>query len=221
VAPAPERLPVEWWQSIQSGSERTFDFMAKYCISGVIGGGSAEGGAVERHMLGFQAAYARRGIKLELGERLALGYQFHIGSSREQAIREAAPHYEENMKMFGVLRLVRALTDEQIAAMRDSRLAGTVKLPTIEDAVKAGGILAGRPEDIIEALTAIEKCYPRPRSLHLHHPARRSARRPRPLCEGGDSGPPRHQDRRRGAIDPRVSRRAPGSAARQPRGSYH
>jgi len=72
---------------IQSGSERALDFMAKYGISGVIGGGSAEGGAVERHMLGFQAAYARRGIHLELGERLALGYQFHIASSREQAIR--------------------------------------------------------------------------------------------------------------------------------------
>ena len=63
--------------------------MAKYGISGVIGGGSAEGGAVERHMLGFQAAYARRSIELELGERLALGYQFHISSSREQAMREA------------------------------------------------------------------------------------------------------------------------------------
>ena len=134
--------------------------MAKYGISGVIGGGSAEGGAVERHMIGFQAAYARRGVKLELGERLALGYQFHIASSREQAIREAAPHYEENMKMFGELRLVRALTDEQIAAMRDPKLAGTVKLPTIEDAVKAGGFLAGRPEDIIEALKAVEKRYP-------------------------------------------------------------
>jgi hypothetical protein len=132
----------------------------KYGISGVIGGGSAEGGAVERHMLGFQAAYARRGIKLELGERLALGYQFHIASTREQAIREAAPHYEENMKMFGELRLVRALTDEQIAAMRDPRLVGTVKLPTIEDAVKAGGFLAGRPEDIIEALKAVENAIP-------------------------------------------------------------
>jgi len=49
------------------------------------------------------------------------------------------------MKMFGELRLVRALTDEQIAAMRDPRLADTVKLPAIEDAVKAGGFLqAGR-----------------------------------------------------------------------------
>ena len=64
------------------------------------------------------------------------------------------------MKMFGELRLVRALTDEQIAAMRDPALAGTVKLPTIEDAVKAGGFLAGRPEDIIEQLKAVEKRYP-------------------------------------------------------------
>jgi len=39
-------------QSTQSGSERAFDFMAKYGIHGVIGSGSAEGGAVERHMLG-------------------------------------------------------------------------------------------------------------------------------------------------------------------------
>jgi hypothetical protein len=65
------------------------------------------------------------------------------------------------MKVFGERHLVRALTDEQIAAMRDlPALVGTVKLPTIEDAVKAGGFLAGRPEDIIEALKAVEKRYP-------------------------------------------------------------
>jgi hypothetical protein len=38
--PAPERAPVECCQPIQSGSERAFDFMAKYGIRGVIGGGS-------------------------------------------------------------------------------------------------------------------------------------------------------------------------------------
>ena len=80
--------------------------------------------------------------------------------AEKQAIREAAPHYEENMKMFGELRLVRALTDEQIAAMRDPRLAATTKLPRIEDAVKAGGFLAGRPEDIVEQLKAVEQRYP-------------------------------------------------------------
>jgi hypothetical protein len=47
-------------------------------------------------------------------------------------------------KAFGELRVVRALTDEQIAAMRDPWLVGTVKLPRIEDAMKASGFLAGR-----------------------------------------------------------------------------
>src|ERR1700737_3619849 len=160
LIPAPERLPVECWQPIQSGSQRAFQFRAQNGISGIIGGGSAEGGAVERHMIGFQAAYARRGIELELGERLALGFQFHIAKNREEAMREAAKHYEENMKMFGELRLVRALTDEQIAAMRDPRLAAATKLPRIEDAVKAGGFLTGTPDDIIEQLKAVEKRYP-------------------------------------------------------------
>src|ERR1700686_5700516 len=160
LVPGPEHLPVECWQPIQSCSYRAFDFMAKHGINGVIGGGSAEGGAVERHMLGFQAAYARRGVKLELGERLALGFQFHIAKDREAGIRESAKHYEENMKMFGELRLVRALSDEQIAAMRDPKLAATTKLPRVEDAVKAGGFLTGTPADIIEQLKAVEKRYP-------------------------------------------------------------
>ena len=75
-------------------------------------------------------------------------------------MREAAKYYEENMKMFGELRLVRALTDDQIAAMRDPKLAATAKLPRIEDAVKAGGFLAGTPADILELLKAVEKRYP-------------------------------------------------------------
>jgi alkanesulfonate monooxygenase SsuD/methylene tetrahydromethanopterin reductase-like flavin-dependent oxidoreductase (luciferase family) len=160
LVPRPMRLPVECWQPIQSGSARAFDFMAKHGIRGLIGGGSAEGGAVDKHMKEFQAAYARRGIKLELGERLALGYQFHIAESREAAMRAAATAYEENMKMFGELRLVRAITDEQIAAMRDPRLVPGTKLPRIEDAVKAGGFLAGTPADIIADLKAVEKRYP-------------------------------------------------------------
>ena len=68
--------------------------------------------------------------------------------------------YEENMKMFGELRLVRAITEEQIAAMRDPSLVPDTKLPRIEDAVKAGGFLAGTPADIIEQLKAVEKRYP-------------------------------------------------------------
>jgi hypothetical protein len=75
-------------------------------------------------------------------------------------MRATAKYYEENMKMFGELRLVRALTDEQIAAMRDPRLAATTKLPRIEHAVKASGFLTGTPDDVVEQLKAVEKRYP-------------------------------------------------------------
>jgi len=151
---------VECWQPIQGGTQRALDFMAKHGIRGVIGGGSAEGGAVYKSMVDFQAAYARAGKHIELGERMALGFQFYMANSVEEGMRVAAKYYEENMKMFGELRLVRALTDEQIEAMRNPALAGTIKLPTIEDAVKAGGFLAGTPADIVEQLKAIEKRYP-------------------------------------------------------------
>ena len=73
---------------------------------------------------------------------------------------QAGKYYEENMKMFGELRLVRALTEQQIEAMRDPRLVAGAKLPRIEDAVQAGGFLAGTPADIIEQLKTVEKRYP-------------------------------------------------------------
>jgi alkanesulfonate monooxygenase SsuD/methylene tetrahydromethanopterin reductase-like flavin-dependent oxidoreductase (luciferase family) len=160
LVPRPLRRPVECWQPIQSGSQRAFDFMAKHGICGVIGGGSAEGGAVERHMIAFRDAYARAGKEIQLGERLSLGYQFFIAESREAGMREAAKYYEENMKMFGELRLVRALTEEQIEMMRDPQRASGAKLPRIEDAVNAGGFLTGTPDDIIGQLKAVEKRYP-------------------------------------------------------------
>ena len=141
---------------IQGGSDRVFNFMAKYGI----GCGSAEGGAVERHMLGFQAAYARRGIRLELGEWLTLGYQFHIASSPEQAIREAASHYEENMKM--VRRIAPRAGLDPRADHGDARPAAGRHREIADDrgCGEGGRFLAGRPEEIIEQLKAVEKRYP-------------------------------------------------------------
>jgi alkanesulfonate monooxygenase SsuD/methylene tetrahydromethanopterin reductase-like flavin-dependent oxidoreductase (luciferase family) len=160
LVPRPARLPVECWQPIQGGTQRALDFMAKHGICGVIGGGSAEGGAVHKSMVDFQAAYARAGKHIELGERMALGFQFYLADSVEKGLKVAAKYYEENMKMFGELRLVRALTDEQIEIMRDPKRAPTAKLPRVEDAVKAGGFLTGTPADVIEALKKLEERYP-------------------------------------------------------------
>ena len=160
LVPRPLRLPVECWQPIQGGSTRALDFMAKHGIQGLIGGGSAEGGAMHKVVMDWQAAHARIGKQLELGERLCFGFHFYLADSREEGIREAGKYYEENMKMFGELRLVRALSEEQIVIMRDPRRAPAAKLPRIEDAIAAGGVLCGTPEQFIEHLKGLEKRYP-------------------------------------------------------------
>jgi alkanesulfonate monooxygenase SsuD/methylene tetrahydromethanopterin reductase-like flavin-dependent oxidoreductase (luciferase family) len=160
LVPRPLRQPVECWQPIQGGTSRALEFMAKHGIKGVVGGGSAEGGAMHRVVVAWQEAQARYGRHLELGEDLCFGFHFYIANSREQGMREAAKYYEENMKMFGPLRLVRALTDEQIDIMADPSKAPHAKLPRIEDAVNSGGFLCGSPEQIIEHLKKLEEKYP-------------------------------------------------------------
>jgi len=64
------------------------------------------------------------------------------------------------MKMFGELRLVRALTEEQIDIMRDPKRAPTAKLPRIEDAINSGGFLCGSPAQVVDHLKALEAKYP-------------------------------------------------------------
>ncbi len=160
LVPRPMRLPVETWQPIQGGSARALEFMAKHGIQGMVGGGSAEGGAMHKVVLGWQEAHAKQNKHIELGERLCFGFHFYMADSKAEGIRRAAKYYEENMKMFGELRLVRAMTDEQIEIMRDPKRAPTAKLPRIEDAVNAGGFLTGSAAEIIDHLKALEEKYP-------------------------------------------------------------
>jgi alkanesulfonate monooxygenase SsuD/methylene tetrahydromethanopterin reductase-like flavin-dependent oxidoreductase (luciferase family) len=160
LVPRPMRLPVETWQPIQGGSARALEFMAKHGIQGMVGGGSAEGGAMHKVVLGWQEAHAKQGKHIELGERLCFGFHFYMADSKADGIRRAAKYYEENMKMFGELRLVRAMTDEQIEIMRDPKRAPGAKLPRIEDAVNAGGFLTGSAGEIIDHLKALEQKYP-------------------------------------------------------------
>jgi alkanesulfonate monooxygenase SsuD/methylene tetrahydromethanopterin reductase-like flavin-dependent oxidoreductase (luciferase family) len=160
LVPRPMRLPVETWQPIQGGSARALEFMARHGIQGMVGGGSAEGGAMHKVVLGWQEAHAKQGKHIELGERLCFGFHFYMADSKADGIRRAAKYYEENMKMFGELRLVRAMTDEQIEIMRDPKRAPTAKLPRIEDAVNAGGFLTGSAGEIIDHLKALEQKYP-------------------------------------------------------------
>ncbi len=160
LVPRPANLPVECWQPIQSATPRGLDFMARHGINGIIGGGVAEGGATETVVLAYRDALARAGRETEPGEGLSIGFSFHIADTVEKAMAEAGKLYEENLKMFGPLRLVRSLTDEQVEAMSDRRRAPHADLPRIQDAVKVGGFLCGPPECIIETFRGLEDRYP-------------------------------------------------------------
>src|SRR5438270_5601932 len=135
LVPQPARRPVDCWQPIVSASPRGLDFMAKYALKGMIGGGAASGGAASQTVIAWQEALKRHGRELPLGADLVIGLTFHIADSEDQAIREARPYFEEWMKMFAPLGFVRGLSDEQVRAIGDPRLARSVTLPTLEDAV--------------------------------------------------------------------------------------
>jgi len=171
LVPRPKNLPVECWQPIQGGTPRALDFMAKHGIKGILGGGVAEGGVMTSIMEGYRDALVRAGNKdAQLGEGLSVGFHFHMAPTVEQAIKEAKGYYEENLKMFGPLRLHRGLSDEQIEIMGDPRRAPDGGLPNIEDAVKSQGFLAGPPERIIEQLKAVEAEYPALERIGMSHP---------------------------------------------------
>ena len=171
LVPRPTKLPVECWQPIQGGTQRAVDFMVKYGIKGIIGGGVAEGGVMDSIVYGYRDAMVRAGKTDALpGEGLSVGFHFHLAPTVQQAMDEAQGFYEENLKMFGPLRLHRGMTEEQIEIIGDPRRAPTAGLPTIQSAVESQAFLAGPPDRVIEQLKAVEKEYPGLESVGVSHP---------------------------------------------------
>ena len=153
LVPRPARLPVECWQPIQGGTRARARLHGEARHPGHdrrrLGRGRRDA-QVDGGLPGgaMRAPASRSSSASGMSLRLPV---LHGRQRRAGHARRAAKYYEENMKMFGELRLVRALTDEQIEIMRDPKRAPTAKLPRIEDAVKAGGFLTGRPAEVIEA----------------------------------------------------------------------
>jgi len=170
LVPRPLKTPVECWQPIQSATQRGLDFMAKHGIKGTIGGGVAEGGALDSVVEAYRDALRRAGRDVELGEDLNIGFHFYMADTQEKAMREAAPMFEENLKMFGPLRLTRGLSEEQIRDISDPARAPYAGLPTIQEAVKAGAFLAGPPQRLIERLMTLAEKYPGLRRINVSHP---------------------------------------------------
>ncbi len=91
---------------------------------------------------------------------MSVGFHFFIDESEEIAVKKAAGYFEENLKIFGPLRLVRSLSDEQVEVMSDPKRAPYADLPRLQNAVDAGAFLCGTPEQIVERLKRLEEQYP-------------------------------------------------------------
>ncbi|PCI20081.1 MAG: hypothetical protein COB68_03280 [SAR202 cluster bacterium] len=167
LVPRPRTLPVECWQPVVSASQRAMDFMVKYGIKGIIGGGAASGGTTDRVMEQWRDTLAQAGRETELGGDLTIGYTIHLADTEEQAIKEATLYFEENMKMFAPLGFVRGLTSQQISDLGDPSKARSAGLPTLEQAVESGAWLCGPPESIIEKIQDVQERYPGLESINV------------------------------------------------------
>ena len=160
LVPRPRYLPVECYQPIVGGSQRAMDFMVRYGIKGMIGGGAAAGGATMDVVRRWRETLANAGKETELGGDLIIGFSIHLADTEEKAMNEARLFFEENMKMFAPLGFFHGLSDEQIVALGDPSRARFAGLPTIEDGVRAGSWLCGPPELVAEKINNIQEMYP-------------------------------------------------------------
>ena len=157
VVPRPLH-PVECWQPVVSATPRGLDFMAKHGIKGIIGGGAAT--MAEGPIAAYREAFARAGRELALGENLCLGLYFHLADSRERALRELTPWYEEHVKMFAPLGFVPGITEDQIRAAAKRGGWAAAGVPTLEHFTRTGAWYAGPPEGLVAHLKHLEARYP-------------------------------------------------------------
>jgi alkanesulfonate monooxygenase SsuD/methylene tetrahydromethanopterin reductase-like flavin-dependent oxidoreductase (luciferase family) len=165
LVPRPLRRPVETWQPVVSASARGLDFMMKHRIRGLIGGGAAT--MAEKSIYAFREASERAGLNYKLGEGLSLGIFYHLAESRERAVREITPWYEEHVKMFGPLGFVPGITPEQLAASTKRGGWGAAGVPTVEDYMRVGAWFAGPPEELTAYLRSLESRFPGLEYVHL------------------------------------------------------
>ena len=156
LVPKPAHLPVECWQPIFSASPRGIDFMIKHGIKGVVPGGGRTMEIAQK----WQEGLARAGRETELGEDLALVLQIHLADSEEQAVAEATPWSQEQLKVLAPLGRMPTLTQEQILSTYNGKAAFDAGLPTVEDRVRDGGWICGPPDHVYEKICDIQESFP-------------------------------------------------------------
>lgn len=149
--------PVEVWQPLVSGNPRGVGFMVKNNIKAVISATAEDIADNLIHM--YQDTATEQGKDLALGENISLGYRFYIAETREKAMKEAQPFFEEHAKFAAPLGMLR-YSPEQMQQIGNISGQTVSTMPTIEDGVNTGVWLCGPPEDFIAYFKNIEQKYP-------------------------------------------------------------
>jgi alkanesulfonate monooxygenase SsuD/methylene tetrahydromethanopterin reductase-like flavin-dependent oxidoreductase (luciferase family) len=165
LVPRPVNNPVECWQPIVSAKPHALDFMVRHGIKGAVGGGAAT--MAEGPIVAYRDAAARAGKDLKLGENLTVGIFFYLAKSREQAIREITPFYEEHVKMFAPLGFVPGITPAQVAGVAQRGGWAEAGVPTVEHFMKSGAWFAGTPQELVEHLKKLEVRFPGMEHINL------------------------------------------------------
>jgi alkanesulfonate monooxygenase SsuD/methylene tetrahydromethanopterin reductase-like flavin-dependent oxidoreductase (luciferase family) len=168
LVPRPVHLPVECWQPVVSASARGLDFMVKHDIKGAVGGGAAtmSSGPIQA----YQDAAHRAGKNWKLGENLTIGVHFYVARTREQAIREIRPLYEEHVKMFAPLGFVPGVNQQQIDAIARRGGWDAAGVPPVEHFLELGSWFAGTPDDLVAMIKGFEEKYPGMEHMNLSSP---------------------------------------------------
>jgi alkanesulfonate monooxygenase SsuD/methylene tetrahydromethanopterin reductase-like flavin-dependent oxidoreductase (luciferase family) len=99
-----------------------------------------------------------------------IGIVVHLADSRQQALKEITPLYEEHAKMFAPLGFLPGVTKEQIAAI--ARRGGWYEsgVPRVEHYIDLGGWFAGTPEEFVAFLKNLESRFPGMEHVSLSTP---------------------------------------------------
>ena len=155
LLPRPLHRPVDIWQPIVSGSQRSIDFMAKNGIKSILNATAEQ--FLWQWANDYRAAASKYGRELELGEDLALGFQISLDDTVESAARSVTAYFEEHIKFAGPLGMLRYNADMLKAV---STGAAQAARPTLETGIQTRSWLCGPADDIIAYLKEIEEKYP-------------------------------------------------------------
>ena len=161
LVPRPIYRPLECWQPIQGATPRGLDFMVKHGIKGLIGGGVAEGGAMDNTVVAWQQAHATGGESEDVGRRpehrvplLPVRTRWRRESSGTPGFMRRTSRCSARCGWCGRCPTSR-LSRWETRPLRPRRA-----LPTMAQAIEAGAVLCGPPSRVVDQLKGLEKRLP-------------------------------------------------------------